>query len=110
MATTCVRPTATSGSYLHTGKVTVAGSYGASILKDADAEIFDFHTENALCPAPLLPDDQVLKLVFELNYAHQGEEVMTEEQLLRADGGLDAVFLESLLAPREAFMQRARRG
>jgi hypothetical protein len=52
------------------GKVTVAGSYGASILKDADAEPFNFHTENALASGGVYYQaTKSLKVVFEVNYA-----------------------------------------
>jgi len=52
------------------GKATVAGSYGASLLKDADADPFSFKTENALASGGLYYQaTKSLKLVFELNYA-----------------------------------------
>ena len=52
------------------GKVTFAGSYGASLLEDADAELIGFKTENALISGGLYyQTTKSLKLVFELNYA-----------------------------------------
>jgi Gram-negative porin len=53
-----------------TGKVTLAGSYGASILKDASDELVGFKTENALVSGGLYYQaTKSLKVVFELNYA-----------------------------------------
>ena len=53
-----------------TGKVTLAGSYGASLLKDASAELIAFKTENALASGGVyFQTTKSLKLVFELNYA-----------------------------------------
>ena len=52
------------------GKATLAGSYGASILKDANAEASSFKTENALASGGLYYQaTKSLKVVFELNYA-----------------------------------------
>jgi len=52
------------------GKVTVAGSYGASLLKDANADPFRFKTENALISGGVYYQaTKSLKVVFELNYA-----------------------------------------
>jgi hypothetical protein len=53
-----------------TGKATLAGSYGASLLNDADTEIISFQTENALLSGGLYYQaTKSLKVVFELNYA-----------------------------------------
>jgi hypothetical protein len=53
-----------------TGKATLAGSYGASILKDASAETDAFKTENALASGGLYYQaTKSLKVVFELDYA-----------------------------------------
>jgi hypothetical protein len=53
-----------------TGKATLAGSYGASIIKEASAEAIAFKTENALASGGLYyQTTKSLKLVFELNYA-----------------------------------------
>ena len=52
------------------GKVTVAGSYGASLLKDAPAEPLSFKTENALISGGIYHQTtKSLKLVFEVDYA-----------------------------------------
>jgi hypothetical protein len=52
------------------GKATFAGSYGASLLEDADTERVDFQTENALISGGLyFQATKSLKVVFELNYA-----------------------------------------
>jgi Gram-negative porin len=52
-----------------TGKATLAGSYGASLIKNADAEPIAFKTENALVSGGLYyQTTKSLKLVFELNY------------------------------------------
>lgn len=52
------------------GKVTVAGSYGASILKDANNDPIAFKTENALVSGGVYYQaTKSLKVVFELNYA-----------------------------------------
>jgi Gram-negative porin len=52
------------------GKATFAGSYGASLLNDADAEIISFETENALLSGGVYYQaTKSLKVVFELNYA-----------------------------------------
>jgi len=52
-----------------TGKATLAGSYGASIIKDAPAELVGFKTENALASGGLYYQaTKSLKVVFELNY------------------------------------------
>jgi hypothetical protein len=53
-----------------TGKATLAGSYGASLIKDASAEAIAFKTENALASGGVYyQTTKSLKLVFELNYA-----------------------------------------
>jgi hypothetical protein len=53
-----------------TGKATLAGSYGASILKDSNTETVAFKTENALASGGLYYQaTKSLKVVFELNYA-----------------------------------------
>ncbi len=53
-----------------TGKVTLAGSYGASLIKDASAELIGFKTENALASGGVYyQTTKSLKLVFELDYA-----------------------------------------
>jgi len=53
-----------------TGKTTLAGSYGASLIKDADAEAVAFKTENALISGGVYHQaTKSLKIVFELNYA-----------------------------------------
>jgi hypothetical protein len=53
-----------------TGKVTLAGSYGASLIKDASAELVAFKTENALASGGLYYQaTKSLKVVFELDYA-----------------------------------------
>jgi hypothetical protein len=53
-----------------TGKATLAASYGASLLNDADAELVSFQTENALLSGGLYYQaTKSLKVVFELNYA-----------------------------------------
>ena len=53
-----------------TGKATLAGSYGASLIKDASAELIGFKTENALASGGVYyQTTKSLKLVFELNYA-----------------------------------------
>jgi hypothetical protein len=52
-----------------TGKATLAGSYGASLIKNADAEPIVFKTENALISGGLYyQTTKSLKLVLELNY------------------------------------------
>ena len=52
------------------GKATLAGSYGASILKDSNTETVAFKTENALASGGLYYQaTKSLKVVFELNYA-----------------------------------------
>lgn len=52
------------------GKVTVAGSYGASLLDASDTERGLFKTENALASGGVYyQTTKSLKLVFELNYA-----------------------------------------
>ena len=52
------------------GKATFAGSYGASLLQDADTEIISFETENALLSGGVYYQaTKSLKVVFELNYA-----------------------------------------
>jgi hypothetical protein len=53
-----------------TGKATLAGSYGASLIKDASAEAIAFKTDNALASGGVYyQTTKSLKLVFELNYA-----------------------------------------
>jgi len=53
-----------------TGKATLAGSYGASLLKDSDTETVSFKTENALASGGVYYQaTKSLKVVFELNYA-----------------------------------------
>jgi len=53
-----------------TGKTTLAGSYGASLIKDASAELIGFKTENALASGGVYYQaTKSLKVVFELNYA-----------------------------------------
>jgi hypothetical protein len=53
-----------------TGKMTLAGSYGASLIKDANAELLPFKTENALTSGGLYyQTTKSLKLVLELNYS-----------------------------------------
>jgi hypothetical protein len=53
-----------------TGKATLAGSYGASILKNANTETVSFKTENALASGGVYYQaTKSLKVVFELNYA-----------------------------------------
>jgi len=53
-----------------TGKATLAGSYGASILKDSNTETVSFKTENALASGGVYYQaTKSLKVVFELNYA-----------------------------------------
>jgi hypothetical protein len=52
------------------GKATFAGSYGASLLNDADTELIGFQTENALLSGGVYYQaTKSLKVVFELNYA-----------------------------------------
>jgi len=52
------------------GKATLAGSYGASILKDSNTETVAFKTENALASGGVYYQaTKSLKVVFELNYA-----------------------------------------
>jgi hypothetical protein len=52
------------------GRATFAGSYGASLIKNADTEIVSFETENALLSGGVyFQTTKSLKLVFELNYA-----------------------------------------
>jgi hypothetical protein len=53
-----------------TGKATVAGSYGASVLDASDTERDSFKTENALASGGIYYQaTKSLKVVFELNYA-----------------------------------------
>ncbi len=53
-----------------TGKATLAGSYGASILKDSNTDTDPFKTENALASGGVYYQaTKSLKVVFELNYA-----------------------------------------
>ncbi len=53
-----------------TGKATLAGSYGASLLDASDTERGSFKTENALASGGVYyQTTKSLKLVFELNYA-----------------------------------------
>jgi hypothetical protein len=53
-----------------TGKATLAGSYGASLLDASDTERSSFKTENALASGGVYyQTTKSLKLVFELNYA-----------------------------------------
>src|SRR2546425_12674577 len=73
--TNCSNDLRTSYGYIGqltytTGKATLAGSYGASIIKDASAELVAFKTENALASGGVYyQTTKSLKLVFELNYA-----------------------------------------
>jgi len=61
-------------------KVTVAGSWGISILENADDEIFDFKTKNWLASGGIYYQaTKSLKAVGEFNYAVTSDDVDTNE-------------------------------
>ena len=63
------------------GKYTVAGSYGASLLSDANNDPIAFKTENALISGGLYYQaTKSLKVVFELNYATTKDKEASSEK------------------------------
>lgn len=64
-----------------TGKATLAGSYGASLLDASDTERGSFKTENALASGGVYyQTTKSLKLVFELNYATTKDKVANSKK------------------------------